>query len=70
MAKPTAEDIRRYREENECGMQEAKTALTNEHVREELGRLRSRAGELYTVEACSSVLADLLDLMLDATSCS
>jgi t-SNARE complex subunit (syntaxin) len=30
-----------------------------------LRELRARAGELYTVEACREVIADLLDILID-----
>ena len=40
------------------------TQETNERMLE-LYRLRLRAGELYTVEACRELIADLIDFLME-----
>ncbi len=62
--KPTAIEIRAYRDKHECGIEESRAALLKEWRKAELYRLRLRAGELYTVEACRDVIAELLDFLM------
>jgi len=63
--RPTVEQVRAVRDKTECGIEEAKAAIRLEWRNDNLRRLRSQAGEAYTVESCREVIADLIDLLLE-----
>lgn len=64
--KPSADAVRAYRDEHECGIHEAKAAVMKEWRKRELEQIRLRAGELYTVEACGDVIRDLIELLQES----
>jgi hypothetical protein len=61
--KPTAEDVRAYRDLHECGLETAKAALLKEWRKKGLYLMRMRASELYTIEACRDVIVELLEFL-------
>lgn len=61
--KPTAEDVRAFRDRHECGLNEAKKELEALWRRDCLYDIRMQAGALYTVEACRDVIVELIDLL-------
>lgn len=63
--KPTAAEIKNYRGGRQCGMFEARRVLFKEWREKELYRIRMQAGELYTVEACQTVIVQLLDFLTE-----
>lgn len=66
--KPTAADVRAYRDHHECGLSEAKAALLCDWRRDTLQGLRVRGYSVSTVEQCRDLIVDLLDLLAESES--
>lgn len=57
--RPNSEEVRKYREENECGLAEANRALRTRHVERCINLLDSKS-DMYDVK---EILSDLFDLV-------
>jgi len=63
--KPTAEDIKKYRDEKEVGLYEAKATLAMEYIKGELAEIRQVAGaELRGGMGIGSAFFRLVDLLI------
>jgi hypothetical protein len=63
--KPTAAEIKAYRDAHGCGIDNARTALLKEWRRCELRRQRAAIAELHTPQAWHNAFADLIDLLME-----
>jgi len=63
--KPTAEDIKKYREEKEVSLYEAKAVLGMEYIKGELAEIRQVAGaEMRGGVGVGSAFIRLVDLLI------
>lgn len=63
--RPTVEEIKAYRDLNECGLFEAKARLLKQWRLKRLQELSSQAAEDYSVEARCDALSKLIDFMIE-----
>lgn len=63
--KPDSAAIRRYCDDNQVGMYEARQVLRTQWRREQLKTLRAASSELYTVEQCRDVICDLIEFVTE-----
>jgi hypothetical protein len=64
--RPNTEAVKRYREEHECGIQEAREALMREWRNDCLHDIRGR--EFYTVEQCGDAIKEISALLLETST--
>jgi uncharacterized protein YcsI (UPF0317 family) len=61
--RPTAAEVRAYREEHECSLQEAIAAVSKQWRRDYVSFLRAKVGEVNCVRDCEHAMAAIVDLL-------
>lgn len=61
--KPTAADVRAYRDAHECSTFEAKAAVRKRWLQERLAYLRKSANEISSVDECQDILCEVIEYL-------